>query len=232
MSDKPKRARRDTDFFKQHYGGFCGWQSLADTFRTMEDMHTKIIFMGLFKLGCRAMELPTLTKRQVDVDFSPTQIMIRGMYVEKQKDRIALVDNEGNPLLNEDGKKTYTFVSKEGYRTFPIRKKEPLSAELIRYVNTFENDNDILFPYKYGKMYYKVAMVGAEEGSRDEWYKHKGEWWAHRLRSERACQLIRDYRYDTFRLKRFFGWASDSMPSVYSDIMPMDLVVEEDVNYR
>jgi len=229
-----KRARRGTDTFKLHFGGFCGWENLKNTFSSITDPDTKIILLGLFKFGCRAMELPRLLKRQIDFNFSDTQIMVRSMYVEKQKERIALQDEFGNPIL-ENGEKVLKIVGKPGARSFPIRKDEPLSKELENYTKRFRKDDDVLFPYTYNQMYYKICCIGMEIPpgvSTARWTEFKGPWWCHRVRSERACQMIRDYRYDTFRLQKWFGWASSQMPEVYSDIMPMDLIDERPVQWR
>jgi integrase len=232
---KIKRNRRNTETFKQYYGGFCGWKKFEETLKNdVHSLKTKQIMMGLMKFGCRVMELPRLTKRQINIDFSPTQIMVQGMYVEKQKEALYLVDTDGKPLL-ENGRKLFRYESKAGYRTFPIRKDEPLSDELIAYVNSFKNDSDTLFPYSYGQMRYRIWQVGMvlpEGVSKTQWAKYHGPWWCHRIRSERACQLIKEYGYDTFRLKKWFGWSSSQMPDVYSDIMPTDLISEKPVDWR
>ena len=230
----PKRPKRTTAYFKQHYGGFCGWDTLAKTFRSIDDFDTQMILLGLFKFGCRAMELPTLRKSQIDFNFSPTQIMVKSMYVEKQKTAITLVDVEGRPLYKGD-RKLFRFEGKEGYRTFPIPKKEPLSVDLEDYVGSFSNDDDILFDYGYDKMYYKICNIGMVIPPgvwKSKWNEYKGPWWCHRIRSERACELIKDYHYDTFRLMKWFGWQSSQMPQVYSDIMSIDLIYDKEVDWR
>lgn len=228
-----KSVRRNTTTFKIDYGGFCGWSKVQKIIKDIDDVDTKNIFMGLLKTGCRAMELPTLKKRHFNLNFSDTQIMVQGMYVEKQKDAIPLIDDNGNPIL-KNGKRTYTFESKEGYRTFPIRKDEPLSTELIDYVKKTPNDNDVLFPYTYGQIYYRIAMIQntLPGGTRPDWYNFKGPWWPHRIRSERACQLIRDLHYDIFRLKKWFGWSSSQMPELYGGMVPMDLIDDRAMVWR
>ena len=65
-----------------------------------------------------------------------------------------------------------------------------------------------------------------------EWTYYKGPWWPHRIRAERACQLIRDYKYDIFRLKKWFGWSTTKMPELYGDIVPMDLIDEMEKEVR
>jgi len=221
-------------------GGFCGWDMMEDTHNAISEPETRQIFNGIYELGCRAMELPLLTRGQVDLTSSDTWVRIRAMYVLKQKEVIHLQNADGTPLLRADGKKKYTFNSIPGYRTFPIRKDNPLAQDFINYVKKFsnktKNDRDrVLYPYTYNQIYYRIATIGMklpEWETRANWCKYKGEWWPHRLRGERACQLIRDLRYDIFRLKGWFGWSSDDMPSTYGQIQGAGLEEDMKVVYR
>jgi integrase len=230
----PKRLKRTTKYFKQHFGGFYGWEKIRDILTHLQDKDARIIMLGLLKTGCRAMELPRLKRSQVDLEYSPTQIMIRGMYVEKQKEAIVLVDEKGDALM-KNGKKMFRFEGKEGFRNFPFPKKEPMSDLFMEYVKTKKPD-EILFNYNYDKIYHKICTIQMKPiplgVSSARWNEFKGPWWCHRIRSERACQLIKEYRYDTIRLMKWFGWSSSQMPQVYADISPEDLMVDGDVVYR
>jgi integrase len=227
-----KGPRRTTDTFKQYVGGFSGWKKIADAM-LHNDPETYAIFLGLFKFGCRAMELPTLRKRQIDFDFDDESIMVRGMYVEKQKETIFLVDEKGEPLY-KNGKRMFRFEGKAGFRSFPIRKDEHFTYELKQYVDRFKDDESILFPYTYNQMYYKICKIGMviPPGVRaTRWNEFKGPWWLHRIRSERACQLIKNLHYDTFSLQKWFGWSSSQMPETYATISPLDLLVKGKVDW-
>jgi len=218
-----KRTIHDT--FRRQYAGFCGWPEIRKALATADDV-SRTIFIGLFVTGARAMELPTLRRSQVDLDFSEDIAMVKGMHVEKQRDRINLVDAEGRPVLDEYGRRRFYLKSKPGYRTFPIRKDEPLAREFIEHVSQFDGDEKP-YPYTYNQIYYRIALIEAEIPRgvpKREWCAYKGPWWPHRIRSERACQLIRDYWFDIFRLKRWFGWQSSLMPELYGSVTPMDLV--------
>lgn len=225
------RRRNIKDTFKQEYGGFCGWKKLDSTLNKIDREDSINIFVGLFQTGARAMELPSLKRNQVDLDFSDTHIMINSMYVEKQRERINLEDMNGEPLYDEKGKRAYILESTEGYRTFPIRKDNPLAPIFIDYVKKFSGD-DILYPFSYIQIYYRIALIDMKKGPKTNWNKIKGPWWPHRIRAERACQLIRDLRFDVFRLKKWFGWATSQMPELYGDMVPMDLVDDREVRWR
>jgi hypothetical protein len=105
----------------------------------------------------------------------------------------------------------------------------------MAYVQNKKPD-DILFPYNYDKIYHKICTIQMKPippgVSSARWNEYKGPWWCHRIRSERACQLIKEYRFDTIRLMKWFGWSSSQMPQVYADISPEDLMVEGDIVYR
>jgi hypothetical protein len=51
-------------------------------------------------------------------------------------------------------------------------------------------------------------------------------------RGERACQLIRDLRYDVFRLMGWFGWSSQDMPLECGPIQGAGLEEDMKVDYR
>jgi len=233
------RNRTIKDTFRS-MGGFCGWDVIEDTYNNIANSETKQIFNGIFELGCRAMELPLLTRGQVDLDSSDTWIRIRAMYVLKQKEILYLENSDGSPMLGADGKRKYTFNSIPGYRSFPIRKDNPLAQPFIDYVKKFPNKSKsdretILYPYTYNQIYYRIATIGMElpewESSAN-WTYYKGPWWPHRLRGERACQLIRDLRFDLFRLMGWFGWSSEDMPVMYGTIQGAGLEEDRKVVYR
>ena len=170
----------------------------------------------------------------MDLESSDTWIRIRGMYVLKQKEILYLMDEKGEPLLRTDGKRKYTFKSKAGYRTFPIRWDFPLAKDFVKYVERFSGD-EVMYPYTYNQIYYRIAQIGMKLPpgvSRADGAYHMGPWWPHRLRAERACQLIRDMRYDVFRLMGWFGWSSQDMPLEYGSIQGAGLEEDRRVDYR
>lgn len=183
-------------------GGFIGWNKIE---RIIPSLNDKIIdcFIGLFVTGCRAGELCKIRRDQIDLDFSKDQVQLSNVYVSKWRNKV-------------------------GSRTFYINKSEPVYPYFEDIVSRTPNDSPV-FPFSYNQIYYNIAQVQAPafnkpNGSRrTDWNKFKGPWWPHRIRAEKACQLIVDYRLSSFALKKWFGWRTDNMPSFYGDMLPLDV---------
>jgi len=232
MNRKTRRNIKDT--FAKEYGGFCGWNTLEDTLDNVSENQIRDVFVGIFITGCRAMELPTLKRRQVDLHSSDTHIWIRSMYVEKQKERINLVHKNGKPMFDKTGKRMFKFNSIEGMRTFPIRRDNPFAPIFIEYVEKFSSE-DILYPYSYGQIYYRVAQIGMKLPKgvpRTQWAYYKGPWWPHRIRAERACQILQNMNWNLPRLMTWFGWASSKMAELYGKLHPEALIDNRVVEWR
>lgn len=233
-----RRERRSIEtVYSTKYRGFCGWPKLFKTIDSIRGIGTKELFVGIFLTGGRAMEMPTLTRGQVDLDWSDTNILIRAMFVEKQRTREFLKE-DGKFILDEKGNKKYRSISKADYRTFPIRKDNPLTPIFKEYVEKFDDDEDVLFPYKYGQMNYRINLIGVKlpDGyyKKGWWFyaREYGDWWLHRIRAERACQLRRELRYDQPKLMQYFGWKTADMATKYAQMEPIDLVYEGPIKRR
>lgn len=244
-------AKRTTATFKKFIGGFSGWDKIEDTYNNgCHDADDQEIFLVLFKTMGRIMECADLKLSNIDLDKDPNQIYIHGMKLEKQKEIIYLTDDEGNPLI-ENGRRKFSFESIEGFRNFYIPKFEPLNnvfVEMIKekkdYMLDYNKKNKTNYTdayllqnsnnsdggkWKYHQMYYKICKIGvpAEGFGGNGWNKRKGEWWAHRIRSERACSVLLDWGYDLVKLQKFGGWTSSDMPQQYIDVSPEQIKVEK-----
>lgn len=180
------------------FGGFIGWSRIERLLDTLDD-RTLQIFLGLFSFGCRAKELRQVSENQIDLDYSKDLARVRNMYVSK--------------------------LRKFGTRTFHLSKHEPSYKTLENMIEETPRGYP-LFPFSYNQIYYSIAQVEAPELSkhaRRDWTHYKGPWWPHRIRAERACQLIRDYSFSTFALKRWFGWATSEMPEFYAELTNEDV---------
>jgi len=233
-----RRERRSIEtVYRTKYSGFCGWPKLLKTVKNIRNKETMYLFVGIFLTGGRAMEMPTLVRRQIDLDFSDTDIMVRAMFVEKQRTKEFLKE-DGKFILDEKGNKKYKSIPKVAYRDFPIRRDNPLTPIFEEYVEKFNDDNDTLFPYTYGQMNYRINLIGVSlpNGYYEKgwWYyaREFGEWWIHRIRAERACQLRRELRYDQQDLMQYFGWKTSSMASEYATMEPFDLIREGPIKRR
>jgi len=224
------RRRTIETTFRELYGGFCGWKTLCRTMEGITNEDGRIIFNGIFQLGCRALELPTLHRRQVDLDSDDECIWIRSMEVEKHraKEYIDNVEESQGRHIYKDAKGMFILLPTVKHRTFPIMKDNPLSKIFIDHVEKISPE-DKIYPYTYGQISYRICLIDTTlpQGYYEKgWWYCRGPWWPHRIRAERACQLRRDYKYDAYSLKKFFGWATTRMPDVYVDMLPLDLKVE------
>lgn len=224
--------------YQEQYPGFCGWPKLEKTLRKIEREETRNLFVGTFILGARAMELPSLTKNNVELDYDDLNIMIRSMLVEKQRNKVYLKDEDDNYILNANNSRKFKLVSKKEYRTFPVRNDSPFAEHFINYVESLENDDAVLYPFTRSQISYRLYLIGVHlpQGySRLGWWyyaREYGEWWPHRIRAERACQLRRELRYDTQDLMEWFGWKTADMPILYGKMEPLDLIRTGDIERR
>jgi integrase len=218
---------RSVETFRLDLGGWKGWKWFNSIYVKCKTMDQKMILIGLLKTGSRSNELNKLTKEMVDVESYKDHIVIHNQPLEKQKKAIQLIGADGTPLY--DGmKRLYRFEHIDGYRTYSFPKKEMWSKFFLSIVDLAEKPTDLVFPYSYSQIYYRICTIGAElpEGvPQKDWAYHLGEIFPHELRSIRACQLLRDYRYNNQQLRKFFGWAEDSpMPDHYMELSVEDLI--------
>jgi len=210
------------------FGGFCGWPKIRKVLRGISDENTLDLFVGYLATGARAMELPRLLPEQVRMDYRPDQVEIRNMYVSKWREYHTVIDDEGNPVLAPDGKKKKYATSIPGYRTFHINKNSPIFKH---FENVMEKsrDGEPMYPYTYNQIYYRICSIEAPDFykvggyARKDWSRYKGPWWTHRIRAEIACAMIIDYGFNSYALKKWFGWRTDQMPSFYGDMTSEDV---------
>ena len=88
---------------------------------------------------------------------------------------------------------------RERIRIIPIPMDEPLVRYMIDWVESCESE--ILFPRSRSWAYKQIRKVDPN-------------WWPHRFRSERACQLVVEYGYRVSDLMKWFNW-SDKVPTTY-----------------
>ena len=235
--------RRDLDDFKKKYGGFFGWDELKRNAWLAEGNRARLAYILLFKTGGRVSEVLTLTRKHFQLDFSPNNMMVKGMLVEKQKKQFPVMSADGKPKLKKDGKPLTKTQSVKDYRNFAIRKEEPLSAELIKYLETVkEKDWNVpLIEYSSGKtvsrnqVYYDMAKIGMNIPigvNKEDWFRYKGDIYPHLLRGMRASCLVQYYKYGVYQMMNWFGWKSSDMPSQYIKMRAEDLAIETPIDWR
>lgn len=221
---------RSVETFRLDVGGWNGWKWFEGIYSKCENVEQKMILVGLLKTGSRSNELNKLTRDMVDLDTYNNAILIKNQPLEKQKKAIQLVDNNGN-YMYDDNRRLYRFEHVDGWRTYLFPKKERYSHLFTRLVELCDDPKELVFPFSYSQIYYRICTIGMElpEGvPKKDWAYHLDKGcglFPHELRSIRACQLLRDYRYNNQQLRKFFGWAEDSpMPDHYMELTPDDLI--------
>ena len=204
LSETKDRKRTISKTFKDGVGlgGFIGWDKVENILSSLDD-ELLWVFVGLLSTGCRAGELCKIRRDQINLDFSKDQVQLSNVYVSKWRNKV-------------------------GSRTFYLNKSEP-TYPYFETIVSHTPEGSPVFPFTYNQIYYRVAQIEAptfnkESGARrTDWTHYKGGWWPHRIRAEKACQLIVDYRLSSFALKKWFGWRTDNMPTFYGDMLPLDV---------
>jgi integrase len=159
-------------------------------------------------------------------------------WIEKRKDLpTRIVDGKPNALagLYEYDEK-HKCYSRKRWETLPnpfkrmdftVWKQEPLSTVTIDWI---QQSGDYLFPAYLRSKHSFLAPARAYtilrkievnfnglvgEGNSD---LERVKLYPHWFRSMRASQLHKEYRYDEFRLKRFFAWESSKMAYHYAHV--------------
>lgn len=228
--------KRNIEYFKLTYGGWIGWNKFVRDCNGADYWGVKFM-TSIFALGCRVGELKYLLPKQIDTETYPNYVQIKQMYVEKQKDFVQVMGEDGKPIMKDNGKPQLKSMSKAGYRTFLIHKKEPTTPILLNFVKrhiesevkkgTKKPEEVPIFPETRFNIYYALAMIGAERVRGKPWNEYKGEYYPHLLRSFRASHLAGAYRYSIPQLMKFFGWEDQTMPTTYASLNPADLMIDK-----
>lgn len=129
-----------------------------------------------------------------------------------RKTQFQEIENRGIVLIR--GMKVLKH-GKPAARTFPIRMDDKLYQPMMEAVR---ESKDYLFPYKYRWLYNRIAGINKYEG------QTFGEWFPHRIRAERASQLVVDNGFGVIDLMGFFNWKNSEMPTFYAKLSPEDLI--------
>lgn len=196
---------------------FCGWDSLEGLIVRAPNAVIRGLISAAFETGGRAMEVLDLRENQFDIRSD--RVYVNAMLVLKQREKRVL----SYPWQDKTEYEYSVSIPKKEYRRVPLSTREPLAKILIEYVELVREKSSILpsriqhnpegylFPYKYGWMYKWITATDPE-------------WWPHRLRVERASQLVIDYNYNVMDLLRFFGWKSSEIATHYARLSVEDLL--------
>jgi hypothetical protein len=224
----PKERSVDEDV-----DAFCGWDFLRALVKKAQTPFMAGLIAALFETGGRISEVlgqshpyrvEPLRKRNVVQTLHPDVVVIRQMPVIKRFEKVG--DSQkwkclcgcnrrwsSKPSPEEFKRhniKEYAgWVTKPilDYRTFPIRKDEPLTAPFIDWVKTVRRESDPLFQIERSAAFVRVRKVGEALNMKIPFTKiHSSQIYDHFFRAERACQLAFDYGFQRDDLRAFFCW--------------------------
>ena len=191
---------------------FCGWNVLEHVVKH-SDFETGMFFLTGFLSGGRANEILMLTKDNFEV--KENWIDVIGMVVMKKFKRIKTLLNydwEEDMIPNEWWEFDpieVTIIKKVALtRNFAIWRDEPLTQNLVDYLETL-NKGEKLFKFKYDNAYRLITNIQKQKGQKS------GPWFPHKLRGERATQLVVEYDFDVIKLQSFFAWEDPETPLDY-----------------
>jgi len=187
--------------------GWCGWSFLLEIIDACRSPFERGLVATLFETGCRVSELLMLRKDNFLFDQHPELIVVDGAPVLKKYEK---VDEIPDPK-KKSGKKWITKPV-ERYRTFPIKKSEPLVEPMLEWLDKVERGK--LFPQfdKVKNKRHKVLHIIRKIGSRIKRERipytrvPPNKLWPHWFRDQRARQLTWDYGFAPIDLAGFFNW--------------------------
>ena len=169
-----------------------------DLVETAKRPFVKGLISGLFLTGCRVSELNQLRKEQFRLDIHPELILV-----------------ERAPVIKRYSRKTGERYT--AYRTFPIKRSEPLVPYLLDWLDEAPQRP---FGYSRSRIFQLVRRTG-ELLNRDVPFSriHSSQLYPHWFRAQRARQLRHDYKFTDEELRDWFGWkyakSKERMPSIY-----------------
>lgn len=187
---------------KRDVKSFCGWDFLLRFIKKTPAHHRRLI-SAVFETGGRISAVLTLTKEHFDLSTSPELVIVRNMKLIKRYEVVKKIADTSRA----SGFRWKTKLLDE-YRTFPIRKDEPLVPYLLEDLKR----PGPLFRFTRTAAYLLMRRIGKRLNEQVPNARiHSSQLYPHFFRSERACQLVDDYGFDITELDHFFGWRSGSM---------------------
>jgi hypothetical protein len=131
------------------------------------------------------------------------------MFREEEEDFIIIY---GLPVLKK-GTYKRSVPAWTKVRDIPIPRHERLVPYMMDWV---EKSDDYLFASGHGGVHCRSwawkKIVGIDDS-----------WWPHRIRSERATQLVTEYGYNVAQLMKFFNWSEPKEAMGYVSLDLVDL---------
>lgn len=237
-----KRAVADLEVFS-----FIGWKVLVDVVEAANNKDRYSVYdfpfcserdKGLvstaFLSGGRITEVCRLRKSMFTVDDE--WVNIKNMPLLKRKRPMKIVDHR-------TGETVVTTKPIPAARDVSFRRNEPLAEIVVQWIDYVK---DYLFPSHRRRGHFPYMTIQrawqiVDNLSRSAGYIEqitnergkpvyrngepvtRGLLWPHRLRSERASQLAKDYGFDIQKLMKFFGWTKPDTAVRYAHRSTEDL---------
>ena len=163
---------------------FVGWpflQHLIDKCSGIMKSRDAALIAALFETGGRVSEVLQL-QNEMFLN-KPNFYVVRAMPVLKRYEKLST-------CKDQDGKTKFETRTSKAYRTFPIRKNDPLLPTLIDWVEQHPKN---LFKITRQRAYQIVSSL--DPGV-----------WPHWFRSQRASQLAFEHGFRSEELVEFFNW--------------------------
>lgn len=211
---------------------FMGWDTLMNLVRECENTPYKVspvwptdhpgvkeyrehlirrdqaLIAALFLTGGRVNEVVPL--RKANFETHPRSIHVKGMTVLKRY-------RKTDSYIDSEGKKRYITEPIQVTRgVFAIQPKEPLVPVLTSWLAETE---DHLFPSP-AKNRSHISDNWAYQIVRNVGERIGVNVWPHWFRSQRASQLVMDYRFPIHELADWFKWAKLDTARIYTRLDP------------
>ena len=207
--------------------GFCGWDFLLKLIKLARTPFMQGLLAALLETGGRISEVVApsgLRKRNIDTTLHPDVVVIKHMPLIKRFDKVGESERwkcvghctqrwSRRPDPSEF--KVHKIQSYTGwltkpvldYRTFPIRKDEPLTPYFLSWCEKVKNSGSLLFPIKRSAAFVRIRNIGIKLNSPVPLSNiRSSDLYDHWFRAERACQLAFDYGFHREDLNEFFDW--------------------------
>lgn len=187
--------------------GFCGWKFLESFINVFNFPPFQGFVSTLFETGGRVSEVLELSRENFNLEAHKDLIVVEYMPIFK---RYRVIGRR----QDETKKRGFKFITEkvEDYRTFPIRKDEPLVHYMLKWLNTVKSGK--LFEFDRFMALKLLREAGKKLNKPIPGTMHRvekrpllsSEIFNHLFRAERACQLASEYGFDVYSLNQFFGW--------------------------
>jgi integrase len=208
---------------------FCGWLPIQELIKYAGSTRNETYLTGLIKTGGRAGEVLNLEKENFSVNLRQKFILVSNMKLEKR----------WKLIKNPDGSRFRQHI--EAIRKpFPMLLKEPLSNELLTYLDNSKDGHLFSSPYKnhepltvswgykfirrlndaipkplFNQLGLNIPFNDKATGKQLSETIHL---WQHWFRAQRASQLKAEYDFSEADLMEFFGWLDYKTALHYSKL--------------